>query len=118
MKEEASRLISDAHRKHEEALLKSEKIIQEAKIESENMIKAAQDKIEEEISKKIEVADKRLKDEQERIIRATRQKVVKKAVENARNYFANDFDDKQNEKLVESKLQDLKDVKIDDVKSS
>ena len=67
LKEDASRLISDAYKRHEEALVKSEKIIQEAKIESENMLKVAQERIEVEINKKIELADKRIKDEQEKI---------------------------------------------------
>ena len=80
MRLEAEKLLKKSKEYYDYHIKKSDQLIKDAAIESEKLIENYKIAVEDEISKKIDVANERIKTEEGRVIRDIKSKIIESAI--------------------------------------
>lgn len=79
-KEKAEKLLQDAEKYYEDSVKYGEQIIKDATQESQNIISEYKTNLEAEINKKVEAANNRIKNSEERVVREIKSKIIQSAI--------------------------------------
>lgn len=80
LRKQAEKLLNDAEKYHEDSIKYSQKLIEDANMESEKIINDSKITIANEINKKIAAAEERIKTSEERVVREIKTKIIKSAI--------------------------------------
>ena len=109
LKNQAEELLEKARQYHKDSIAYSQELIADARKEAKNYIGASTAEIEEELTRKIQLAKQRIAREEENVIRAVKSKIVASAIEALEQSFADDKD-KENQALKIALDKALEDV--------
>ena len=105
-KEKAENLLKQAEESYEQSLKDSKKIIAQAEQEAKKLIEDSSLAVEDEVNRKIEALNERLKSEEERAVRNIKVKIVNTAMESVKENLS---------KVDQEKLQTVVTKSIDDI---
>lgn len=89
MREEAEKLLVETKKYHEESLLYCQKLIEDAKKEADKLLSDSKRELEAELLKKTNLAQERIKQEEEKTIREIKSNIVESAIKIISNKASN-----------------------------
>jgi F-type H+-transporting ATPase subunit b len=89
MREEAEKLLIDTKNYHEDSLLYCQKLIEDAKKEADKLLSDSKKELEAELLKKTNLAQERIKQEEEKTIREIKSNIIASAIKTISNKASN-----------------------------
>jgi len=106
MKEKAEQLLIETKKRHEEALAFSQQLIKDSVIESQKYFEESLKLVEAEIAKKVMAVENRIKQEQERVVREMKIKIIDSAINAVQNNLHN-MQKSQSSSLTTKSIDDI-----------
>lgn len=107
LKEKAEELLVAAKKHYEETVINCKKLTIDAEEEAKNLITKSQAILDHELKIKLDAAVTRIKNQEEKIVRDLKDKMVDDAITLVRNNLANDLDRQKNDQLINQKIMSI-----------
>lgn len=107
LKNKADLLLIDAEKYQQYIIEYSEKLIADARIEANQIITNAKNAVETEIAKKLELTRKRIEQEEERVVREVKNRIINEAIAVLTGKLPANKDKKSTDFVIETAISDL-----------
>jgi F-type H+-transporting ATPase subunit b len=107
IRHEAEILLKNAQKYYDDSVKQSEQLIKDASIESGQLIADCKIAIEDEINKKINVANERIKTEEDRVVRDIKSKIIESAIIAIENNIEKVVDDESLENVAKNSISQI-----------